>query len=80
MKTLLVCPATRPAVAQLAKMTPLSNVHVCGKSLLEYWLEHLVSLGATEVDILAVDRPEQVRALVGDGARWGLKVTVLAEK
>jgi carbonic anhydrase/acetyltransferase-like protein (isoleucine patch superfamily) len=45
----------------------------------EYWLERLVTLGAREVYILATDRPEQVRALVGKGARWGLRVQVFPE-
>ena len=43
------------------------------------WLENLSALGARCVLILAADRPEQIRALVGDGSRWGLQVEVLTE-
>src|SRR5438132_1635125 len=79
MKALLICPADRQGVAALAESAPLCNLPVLGKSLVEYWLEHLVTLGATHVCILASDRPEQVRALVGNGARWGLSVAVHPE-
>ncbi len=79
MKTCLICPSQRRAVAGLAETVPLSNFPVFGKSLLEYWLEHLAGLGASEVRILAADRPEMVRQLVGTGARWGLSVEVTEE-
>jgi hypothetical protein len=79
MKALLICPAERPAVALLAESAPLALAPVFGKSLIEYWLEHLVTLGAKEVCVLATDRPEQVRALVGGGARWGLCVEIVPE-
>ena len=80
MKALLICPDERTGVAALAESAPLSNVPILGKSLVEYWLEHLATLGAKEVLVLAVDRPDQVRAAVGDGARWGLRVIVQPDK
>ncbi|MDF3056457.1 MAG: sugar transferase [Rariglobus sp.] len=79
MKTLLICPAHRPAVARLAKACPLVLVPILGKCLVEYWLEYLVLRGDHEVRIIAIDRAEQVRALVGDGSRWGMRVEVIAE-
>ena len=80
MKALLICPDERTGIAALAEFAPLSNVPILGKSLLEYWLEHLATLGAKDVLVLAADRPDQVRRGVGDGARWGLHVLVQAEK
>src|SRR5581483_4119262 len=79
MKTCLICPAGRPAVAALAQNVPLSNLSVLGKSLLEYWLENQAAIGAKHVLVLAVDRPELVRQLAGVGTRWGLNVEVIAE-
>lgn len=76
MKALLICPNERTGVAALAECVPLANVSILGKTLVEYWLEHLAGLGAQEVLILAADRPEHVRAGIGDGARWGLHVIV----
>jgi hypothetical protein len=79
-KALLICPSDRPAVSHLAEAAPLSNVPILGKSLVECWLDHLVTLGAKEAVILSSDRPQQVRALVDGGARWGLKVEVIPER
>lgn len=79
MKSLLVCPGPRPAVAQLAENTPLALVPLLGENLLAYWLVHLASLGAKEVTVLACDRPSAIWQAVGDGARWGLRVHVVAE-
>ena len=80
MKALLICPDERSGVASLAESGPLANIPIFGKSLVEYWLEHLAAWGAQEVLVLAVDRPDQVQAGIGDGARWGLRVTVKSDK
>ena len=79
MRSCLICPSNRHAVAALTQTMPLSNLPLIGKSLLEHWLEHLAGIGATDARILTSDRPEMVRKLVGDGARWGLKVDVIVE-
>ncbi len=79
MKTCLICPSERPSVAALAQASPLSNFPILGKNLLEYWLEHLAGLGAKQVSVLTADRPDLVRQLTGNGARWGLNVKVVAE-
>ncbi|HEU5125338.1 MAG TPA: hypothetical protein VFW05_14895 [Verrucomicrobiae bacterium] len=50
-----------------------------GQSLVEYWLTHLALSGATEVRILAQDRPEQIAALVANGVRWGIQAQVIPE-
>lgn len=76
MKTLLICPTHRPAVARLADTAPLVLIPILGQSLVEYWIEHLVNRGEREARIIATDRPAQIRELVGDGARWGLQLDV----
>jgi anti-anti-sigma factor len=79
-KALLICPGRRPAVALLAESYPLVLAPLLGKCLVEYWIEYLVALGVREILIVASDRAAQVRALVGDGTRWGLPIAVTAEK
>jgi NDP-sugar pyrophosphorylase family protein len=79
MNAILICPSTRPAVEQLSTYTPLAAVPLLGESLVEYWLTHLAMTGAEEVQILAHDRPQHIAAIVGNGARWGLKAEVIAE-
>ncbi|MBI4663078.1 MAG: sugar transferase [Verrucomicrobia bacterium] len=80
MRTLLICPAPRPALAALAERMPLSNLPVFGKSLVEHWIQHQASLGAKEIWILATDRPDQVRQTIGSGAKWGVRAEVRPER
>jgi len=79
MNAILICPSSRPAVEHLSLLAPLASIPFLGESLVEYWLTHLAMSGHKEVSILANDRPERISALVGDGARWGLKVNVVTE-
>jgi UDP-3-O-[3-hydroxymyristoyl] glucosamine N-acyltransferase len=79
MNAILICPSTRPGVEHLSSYTPLAAIPLLGESLVEYWLSHLAMSGASEVQILANDRPQHIAAIVGNGARWGLKADVIAE-
>jgi NDP-sugar pyrophosphorylase family protein len=79
MKILLICPSNRTSVPLLAESAPLAAVPLLGQSLLEYWLAHLACSGATEIVVLADDRPGYIRAIAGNGARWGLSVNVIEE-
>lgn len=79
MKVLLICPADRPTVSCLAENAPLALTPLLGRSVLEYWIESLVPLGVTEVLVLASDRPHEIRRALGQGARWGIQVTVLPQ-
>jgi NDP-sugar pyrophosphorylase family protein len=63
----------------LSQFAPLVNIPILGESLLGYWLESLVAAGEREALVLATDRPDQVRELAGNGARWGLAVEVRSE-
>jgi hypothetical protein len=77
MNALLICPADRPAVGELAARCPLATTPLLGRSLLEYWIEALAARGVKHVTVLASDRPTRVRAHVGDGRRWGIQLDVL---
>lgn len=79
MKKVLICPGERPGVASLSETMPLAKLPVLGKSLLEHWLEQLAAQSAKEVLVLAASRVGQIRRLVGDGERWGLRVEVRPE-
>jgi len=79
MKSLLICPSERQGVAALAEQHPLAILPLLGKTLVDYWLEHLVEHGAKEAVVLSDDRAPQIAAYVEDGARWGLKVAVQHE-
>lgn len=77
MKALLICPSSRPAVPHLAAAGPLATAPVLGDCLVGHWIEHLAARGGREITVIAADREDQVRAAVGDGARWGVRVTVV---
>src|SRR5688572_11482114 len=79
MNAILICPSDRPNLSLLAETVPLSNVPLLGQTLAEYWLTFFAEQGVKQVSILADDRPEQVTAIVGDGARWGIKAKVIKE-
>jgi hypothetical protein len=79
MKALLILPATAPGVEALAESAPLGNFVLFGTSLAARWLEYLATLGAKQVRVLAPDRPEEIRAALGDGTRWGLELEIIAE-
>ena len=79
MKAVVICPDRRIEVTFLARKTPLALVPVLGPSVLAHWLTALAERGAKEIIIIAPDRPDQVRAAVGRGERWGLKIEVRAE-
>ena len=80
MNAVLLCPGERPGLDQLRKAGPLALVPMLGQSLVEHWLDHLARLGAKHVRVLAPDRPDLIRAVVGDGSRWGLQAQVLPER
>ena len=81
MKAILICPAERPAVAALSEVGPLAILPALGKPLIAYWIEQLAALEIVkDVRILAADRPEQVRAALGSGSRWGLRIEVVPEQ
>ena len=79
MKLVLICPAERPALASLTEVAPLVQVPVLGRTLLEHWLEHAAGQGIKDVLVSSADRPNQVRQVAGDGARWGLRLEVRGE-
>lgn len=56
------------------QLVPLAN-----KPVLFYVLEDLVAAGITDIGIVVGDTAEQIRAAVGDGARFGCTVTYIRQ-
>lgn len=79
MKALVICPDRPAKIPFMARQRPVSLTPVLGPSLLGHALATLSERGAKQVIVLAADRPELVRAAVGHGERWGLKVNVIPE-
>ena len=58
-------------------MGPLALVPALGRTLIDLALAGAVRRGATSIIVLAHDRPDQIRAAVGQGQAWGLDIDVL---
>src|SRR5918993_1881946 len=54
-------------------------VPVANKPVLFYGIEALVEAGITEIGIVVGDTHAEIRAAVGDGSRWGAKVTYIPQ-
>lgn len=79
MKALVICPDRPSGLPFLARKGPVALAPALGPSLLQHALHGLAEAGAKQVTVLASDRPEQVRAAVGRGERWGLQIEVIPE-
>jgi len=54
-------------------------VPVANKPVLFYGIEALVEAGITDIGIVVGDTQAEIRAAVGDGSRWGAKVTYIPQ-
>jgi len=54
-------------------------VPVANKPILFYGLEAMASAGITEVGVIVGDTRDEVMAALGDGSRWGVRVTYLPQ-
>jgi len=79
MKVILICPSERHELEQLTGNGPLAALPLFGDTALGLWLSHLAARGVKQVKILASDRADQIKGLVGSGEKWGLDVTVHSE-
>jgi glucose-1-phosphate thymidylyltransferase len=55
-------------------------VPVANKPILFYGLESMADAGIKRVGIIVGDTAAEIRAAVGDGSRWGLDVTYIAQE
>lgn len=54
-------------------------VPVANKPVLFYGIEALAAAGITEIGIVVGETQAEIRAAVGDGSRWGVRVTYLEQ-
>ena len=74
-----------PAGGAGTRLRPITHtsakqlVPVANKPILFYALEAIAGAGIEEVGMIVGDTAQEVRAAVGEGERWGLKVTYLPQ-
>src|SRR5438309_1042 len=54
-------------------------VPVANKPILFYVLDDIAEAGVTEVGLVVGETGDEIRAAVGDGSDWGLKVTYIQQ-
>jgi glucose-1-phosphate thymidylyltransferase len=65
----------RPITHTSAKqLVPIAN-----KPILFYALESVVSAGITEIGLVVGDTEAEIRAAVGDGSRWGARISYIPQ-
>ena len=55
-------------------------VPVANKPILFYGIEDMVEAGITDIGIVTGETGPEIRAVVGDGSRWGAKVTYIPQE
>jgi hypothetical protein len=78
-RVILICPDQRPPLEAFTCGVPLALAIYLGKPLIEHAIDGLARNGVTDVLLLASDRPSEVRAYVGDGSAWGVKIRISPE-
>ena len=74
-----------PAGGAGTRLRPITHtsakqlVPVANKPILFYGLEAIAAAGIVEVGIIVGDTADEIRAAVGDGERWGVRVTYLPQ-
>ncbi|MFO0652407.1 MAG: NDP-sugar synthase [Polyangiales bacterium] len=79
MRALVLCAGFGTRLGDLTRETPKPMLPIGDDALVGHTLRHLASLGFTDVAINLHFKPEVVEAHVGDGARYGLRVTYARE-
>lgn len=79
MKAMVLAAGLGTRMRPLTDHTPKPLLPVAGKPLLAWHLEKLAAAGFTEVVVNCAWLGEQIEDYVGDGSRFGLRVTVSRE-
>ncbi|MEI7730741.1 MAG: hypothetical protein WCO56_14300 [Verrucomicrobiota bacterium] len=72
----LLCPTDQSVLPTLSRQCPLPLLPALGDTLLGHAIAFLAAQGVREICIVASDRTDQIRAAVGRGERWGVKLEV----
>lgn len=77
MKALVLSGGSGTRLRPITYALPKQLVPVAGRPVLEHVLEKVASLGVREAGVVVGERAEDIAAAVGDGARFGLRLTYL---
>jgi glucose-1-phosphate thymidylyltransferase len=79
MKALVLSGGSGTRLRPFSYSMPKQLIPIANKPVLEHVLENVRNLGVTEVGIIVGDRAAQISAVIGDGARLGLRITYIQQ-
>lgn len=79
MKALVLSGGSGTRLRPFSHSMPKQLIPIANKPVLAYVLENIRDLGVTEVGIVTGDRSDQIAAAIGDGSRFGIRVTYLRQ-
>ena len=80
MKALILAGGAGTRLRPITHTSAKQLVPVANKPILFYGLEQMAEAGIVEVGIVVGDTRAEIRAAVGDGSAWGLKVTYIPQE
>jgi glucose-1-phosphate thymidylyltransferase len=80
MKGLILAGGAGTRLRPITHTSAKQLVPVANKPILFYGLEHLVEAGIRDIGIIVGDTRNEIMMAVGDGSRWGVRVTYIPQE
>ena len=80
MKALVLAGGKGTRLRPITHTSAKQLIPVANKPILFYGLEAIAASGITEIGIVVGDTKNEIKTTVGDGSRWGVKVTYIEQE